>query len=346
MILTGRPLLATSRDAPLFVDREEELQVVKESVERGTNVLVLGERGSGKTSFLHRATSMMQETGRRPLFIEGSLATTPYEFLSLIRYRVDPERGFTPIREQLALFESALAERLRPSRVMRPAGVPGESERLLDLIADLREALEERREEHVILVDELSSPEIVHTIFGRLRDEVWQLRATWVVAGNPKDEALFLRPPADAFFMRVVKLRRLSEKASFDLLRRRIPRREASDRLLRVVAKGAHGNPRRLISLATEALISHRDPAELLSAFGARDAVLEELGTPARRVVDELETHGPASASDPDFLSRLGWTRGRAAQILNQLETAGLVRATEEPAESGRPRRVFALKPL
>lgn len=56
----------------------------------------------------------------------------------------------------------------------------------------------------------------------------------------------------------------------------------------------------------------------------------------------ELEDLGGASASDAEFLRRLGWTRPRAAQVLGELADHGLVVATDERSANGRrPRRIY-----
>jgi predicted ArsR family transcriptional regulator len=55
----------------------------------------------------------------------------------------------------------------------------------------------------------------------------------------------------------------------------------------------------------------------------------------------ELEALGGASASDDRLLSRMGWTRPRAVQVLAEMEKAGLVTASSEKTGQGRPRKVY-----
>ena len=50
----------------------------------------------------------------------------------------------------------------------------------------------------VVLVDEISSSQLAHTIFGRFRDETWSLPLRWIVAGDVEDRGTYLTPPADA----------------------------------------------------------------------------------------------------------------------------------------------------
>jgi hypothetical protein len=109
----------------------------------------------------------------------------------------------------------------------------------------------------------------------------------------------------------------------------------------------AGGSPRRAIDLARHLLLA---PAGAGAGVTVRDRLLQReeavarLGTPARMLLAELEASGGASASDERLLSRLGWTRARAAQVLGQLEREGLVEATDQQRASGRPRRVYRSK--
>ena len=71
--LSGRPLAATARDQELFVDREDELERAQAAIRRRSNVLVVGERGMGKTSFLHRLEQQAAEDVE-PIYVDASLA--------------------------------------------------------------------------------------------------------------------------------------------------------------------------------------------------------------------------------------------------------------------------------
>jgi DNA-binding MarR family transcriptional regulator len=72
-----------------------------------------------------------------------------------------------------------------------------------------------------------------------------------------------------------------------------------------------------------------------------REERLAELGRSAFMLMAELESLGPASASDKQLLQRLGWTRSRAVQVFRQLEEAGLVTSETVKGDSGRPRKVY-----
>jgi len=202
------------------------------------------------------------------------------------------------------------------------------------LVASLREAAPDGR--RVVLVDELPSKSVGQTLFGRLRDELWQLPLTWVVAIAVNDAGPLLSPPADAFFDVEVRLEPLTKESQKEILEAR-----AGSHGRRIAAQVDEGNPRRLLGLAREAIAGGAQPPELQRALSQRDAEVSKLGRAASMLVAELESLGPTSASDEQLLSRLGWTRTRAVQVFRQLEEKGLVTSTTVKGESGRPRKLY-----
>jgi len=64
--LSGRPLLDTRPDSELFVDRVEEMSRVRAALNHGLNCLVVGERGSGKTSFMRALMFQSRQAGDQP----------------------------------------------------------------------------------------------------------------------------------------------------------------------------------------------------------------------------------------------------------------------------------------
>ena len=184
------------------------------------------------------------------------------------------------------------------------------------------------------------SPETVHTLFGRARDQLWNLPVTWMVSGDEQRSGDLLKPPADAFFGRVVQLPELSEAEAAELLALRIG--DLDDAMRARVMKSGQGNPRRLLLCAADALLDDelgeedgRDPA------GATEAALEMLTPAARRLWDALLPMGQASATDEVLLRQLGWSRQRAGQLFQQLVDANLVEVGQEHVSQGRPRKVY-----
>ena len=323
--LSGRPLRDTKPDQRLYSKRREH-GLLRKSAEQGLNVLLVGERGSGKTSLLRQVALDLRDNGTPTVFIDGKLATDAYSFLELIRFQL----GQAP-----NLLETV---RDRYTRAFQPRPNLGQATILLDLIDALRDPTGDQPRT-VLLIDGVPSPEEAHTLFGRLRDELWQLPFTWIVAADERDRAALMRPPADAFFDRLITLTPLSEHEQVRLLRKRV--KVHDEEAMQPMLEASAGNPRRLLALARDALEGGNVVGDVLAARAEREAVASKLGRPASMLLAELEARGAASASDEDLLQSLGWTRTRAVQVFSELEKEGLVASEMEKGPAGRPRKVY-----
>lgn len=325
MELSGRPLLDTKPDHKLFAGRERELERLLTSVDRRLNVLLIGGRGTGKTTLLRQVAYALHQRGsdQPPAFVNGHQVDNAKLFIDLVRFRLGLDPAVLEPSPMQSAFEvisgrATLADTLELSRLVR----------------GLREAAPEGR--RVVLVDELPNASVGQTLFGQLRDELWQLPLTWVVAVSENDEDTLLSPPADAFFDVIVRLEPLSKEAQREILQARIGSGGSQ-----IAAELDEGNPRRLLELAREALEAGTPPSELLYALARRDVEASKLGRSASMLMAELESLGPTSASDQRLLSRLGWTRSRAVQVFRQLEEKGLVTSSTVKGASGRPRKLY-----
>ncbi len=319
-------MLDTKLDHALFAGRERELERLLTSVERKLNVLVTGERGAGKTTLLRQLAFKLRERSpeQPPAFVEGHLAGDVKIFLDLVRYRLGLKPAVTETAPGLAALmafsrKAPLEDTLQLSR----------------LVGSLAEAAP-HGQRRVVLVDELPAESVGQTLFGRLRDELWQVPLTWVVAASESDAGPLLSPPADAFFDVVLDLEPLPRDAQRTILEAR-----AGSQGKKIAAQLDEGNTRRLIALARDAIEGGAQPSEVVQALARRDAEVARLGRAASMLMAELESLGPTSASDERLLSRLGWTRTRAVQVLRELEKNGLVTSSMVKGEAGRPRKLY-----
>jgi DNA-binding transcriptional ArsR family regulator len=317
--LSGRPLVATARDQELFVDRDDELERAQAAIRRRSNVLVVGDRGMGKTSFLHRLEQQAPDDVD-PFYIDASLADDLPGLLDLIA---------ATVRDNAAIR--------RPPPVARSLGrALGETTTALAMLDELRSFAYEPGRTIVLLLDEIRTSTIAQSLFGRLRDELWSLPFVWVVAADAAHRAAYLRPPADAFFGTVIELGPLDPRL---VLKRRfadLPFAEAD-----VLARLSDGSPRRLIELVRQVLVDNRHPQDLVADEERIASILDRFGPSARMLLDTIRSRGSVSASDEELLEHLGWTRSRATQLLRQLEEAGLV--TSEPEKGGR-KKLYRLR--
>jgi len=336
--LSGRPLRDTRRDRALFVDREQTIEVAEKTLLNGGNVLLVGSRGSGKSSLLRMVSHNLGTAESRRLIVDGRAAASTLDFLTLLRDQLGAWAK-VPLGQAAATLATAAVGMLEaPQVVLRPS--PSDTQNLLGELRGFARSLPDEGET-IVLVDEMPSPESAHTLFGRLRDELWELPLVWLVAVDARDVGLYREPPADAFWQRVVTIPDLDPDAATELLRRRLTAEQLAPGVLRQLVDAAGGNPRRLIALAYDVVVEGADPAALIRRDQEIQDRVKSLAEPAKRLLAEVEANGAASPSDQGLLKRLGWTRSRASQVFRELEKQGLVRALERPGTGGRPRRIY-----
>ena len=223
-------------------------------------------------------------------------------------------------------------------------GDPQSLSRLRDVCFELEESHSGGR--LTVILDNVLRPEMVHGLFGRCRDEVWELPPRWVIAGRVDRRSQYLKPPADSFFDIEVYVGALEPEVARELvlarLKSALPEERADAerirrRLDQIVERGT-GNPRRLLSAARDVLLSTQEEADS-GDFAL--AAAASLGKTEFAALHYLMARGPASASDSEFQADLGVTRSRATQVLKRLEDSNLVTVFETRTGRGRPRKLY-----
>lgn len=316
MRFRDRPLLVDGLDAGVYLERPELESQLVDPILADRNVLLLGEQGSGKSTLLRKAAGLLTSRGHPAALVNGALAEDAAGLLELV--------------------DDALS-------LQQPRGAPERpaSSGWLNAARRLR-----RAEPVAILLDGLVDPEVAYDVFGRLRDELWELRHPWAVAVRPRDSGIMRTPPADAFWAAVVEIPPLDAEQTERLLRLGLDEREYGivDRE-RIRTGGDH--PRYVIRSAQETLARGGASSARIQA---RNELLDQasrLGRSEAMAMSELQGLGrPVSAHDPELLERLGWSRSYAQRILSHLEGNGLLRSIPERSDrSGRPRKLYEPNP-
>jgi hypothetical protein len=313
--LDRRPLLETSVDAELFVDRAAELDRMLRAIDLGLNVALDGPVGSGRTSVLRHLVFRLRAADRPVVFVGASGADSPEALVSRVHRRVAGDEA------------AALAVH---------GGLDADA-----LVGRLARALPEQGTRPVLVVDDVGV-EPGRALFGVLRDEVWRAPASWVVSAEG-DAAALLRPPVDAFFEASVQLAPMQPADLAELLRRRLALDPADvDRL----AAWADGSPRRAVDLARAVVLDGRSVSSVEAELADRRERLARVSEPAATLADLVEQLGPVSPSEVDLQRRMGVSRPRLVALFGELRDAGLV--VELPPDRsvgtpGRPRTRYAL---
>ena len=169
----------------------------------------------------------------------------------------------------------------------------------------------------LLLVDNPPQGGEAHTIFGSLRDELWQLEHRWVVRrGSTCATSSPARPRtrsstsgSSSGRCPTISSANCSRGSTVRRRPRRPPgRRPAAPTSGAVAGRGAgrptDGLPRSLIELAREAVLSGAPLDEVLAEREAFERRVAELPPAARAAVEHLAAHGAASASDAALLGR------------------------------------------
>lgn len=322
MNLSGRPLFDNPLDNALYVRRPED-QRLEANCRDGINTLMFGERGAGKTSLMRNVLFRLREEGFPAVGIDAAPADDALDLLRMIAAAVGPLS-------------------IRPGSInpMSVVGL-GETGAILDQLRALRSSARSEGPKTAILID-LPAGAKVHQLFGRFRDELWQLPFTWAVSAPKELRVELLTPPANAFFEDVVELGPLTLQQQQELIQRRLEPGEMTPWRL---SNEGEGNPRRLLEIVRESAREGQPLARRFQAIESRDLEVAELGESAALLYEDLENYGPASASDEELLGRLGWSRQRAAQVFAALEAAGYVKGERKAGPAGRPRKVFTILP-
>lgn len=319
MRFRDRPLLVDGLDADLYLERPNLEQSLLLPLLEGRNVLLLGDAGSGKSTLLRRVAGVLEDRGRPTVLVNAAPAADTGDLLEIIDVALEQRVGITGRPED--------AENSRSSaRLLAGARRLG------------------RRDSVAVLVDGLIDPDIGYDLFGRLRDELWELGHVWVVAVRPRDSAALRTPPADAFWGSIVEISPLDHEQTERLLRLGLDSAEYQEVDRHRGIAGEH--PRALIRAAQAALDGQGEPGTVSSGQDLVERA-SQLGRSEAMAMVELQGLGrPASAHDPELLERLGWSRPYAQRMLSHLEENGLLRSIPERSDRpGRPRKLYEPNP-
>lgn len=338
--LSQRPLSGSDADTALFVDRERELDAILRGSRLDFNVLVLGERGSGRSSLLRQVARRLGDAPTRTLDAQPFSHPRDLVLAAAAVFGVDqrPDQVLRR-RERISAVAQSVVN-MGGARVETYEEPVLHDGHLRALGIAVEEFLEEDQiggtAQATLLLDGVSA-QVAGTLFGRFRDTLWDLPVRWIVTGDLGDRDRYLRPPADAFFDTVVTLPPLTIPSAAELLRRRIHAAGADSDAARLepvvsqlVASVPVVTPRAVLAAARALVIDDRTPGDVFRARAQQEAAAAALGRPEMGMFIELQTLGPVHMGNPELLSRLGITRQRAVEIANRLEREGLLQARWE----------------
>ena len=323
MELRARPLTASQPDQKLYVKREVDKRVTQ-ALRAGFNVLLEAKPGAGATSLLNRLEAQ-KWNGDRAILINAGGAESPDELLAALAARAGAPRDL------FAQFGGLLrrTDPLAPPEALRA----------------LRDWLVQNNRQLIVLVDGPVPASVAFEIFGRHRDAVFAMPATWLVVAPAGRVGEYLTPPADVFFEHIDRIEPLAPSEIDELLDRRALPKELPPRARALVAAEHDGTPRGAVSIARQ--VAAEGPKRIADRLEERSRAASQLGRGPAMLLDELATRGLVTATDSDILQSLGVSPRHLRRYFTELEQAGLVEQVAGPRPStGRPPVAYRLRDL
>ena len=341
--ISQRPLSGSELDQELFVGRVAELTKLRRAMDLRFNVLLLGERGMGATSLIHHCSALIHDDLihdeeppiLRCLIVDGGAAKDIRELVTAIRQVLGRCHGS---------LESSIARGLHSQRLQQDTYSNPITE-----LRDLAYAVQGHNfgVDSTIIIDNMNDTKLAHNLFGRQRDDLWEVPFRWVVCGRLSRRTEYLTPPADAFFDTELILEPLDDSVAKSLLEARIDSSNSSDAEkaekirshLHEIVRHGNGNPRQLLNKARSITLqdlSNKRADEHMFTYDAKLTNTEE------SVLRYLQSRGPTSASEVEFQDYIDVTRERLTQVLRQLENNGLVFSFFDKSGAGRPRKYYS----
>jgi hypothetical protein len=315
MLLRDRPLLVSSVDADVYVARPQLESALLAAVKDERNLLLVGDAGSGKTTLLRKLEADIRDE-LTVAWIDGALPLTALDLLQQLGRALPPDRSPKALEIRIPAETSAAI-------------------RLLDAIDELP-----RNRRALVIVDEPVNETMTYDLFGRLRDRLWALPFTWIVAARPSQLGPLRAPPANAFWSDEIEVGPMGPEEIDQLLRRGLDESELH-LVEQYPTKPLRDTPRRVVRWARAALRDDGQPADV--GLLEREREVAALPRPGAMLLAEVEAlDRPVAAGDEELLRRLGWSRTYAARWLASLERHGLLRAYNAPSErQGRPPKLY-----
>lgn len=341
-IFSSRPIQSYEEDKNYFVSFREEAEKILLAIETYENAIIIGDRGSGKTSLLNHMMYKLMDDPKLICVELSALSLSQFDQITLLR------RIIKELREKSEKFRS-------------------KSEKILEGIFSTMDSVQERKERqrrfeeeddpHVLLkilnvimnnlrksqikicfllddTDKIDS-KLVWQTFRNIRDEIWKLKISIILTVLPSQVSEITRPPLDHFFHYWIKISPFNFSSVKELIEQRTQSISSKIRIdddaLKEILKRADGNPRNVLEILkkifeTESTnkITRKEIDNLGLVFANAMPDIE------KAICNYLIRHPYTSASSGDFATQIGVSRSRLAQILNKLKREGLIGSKQD----------------
>lgn len=324
--LSLRPLFPTKNDIGLFVGREKEMNVIESCMRNRLNLLLVGERGTGKTSLLnytyYKTIKIDNVVGVLVNILPKSISDTS-SFLNLV-------------------LDSTLDE-IRHKHFAEQFFSEFDTRRTNDVFIAFNSIitiLKQHNVEVVFLIDGFDHRvELCYRIMSSLREVFWQTEFPVIMTGDSNKINEYRRPPLDAFFDKKLEPQPLSSDEIMKLFELRLGKKYLDKTSANTLAERTESSIIDKILLVKEffeknpktrkILLSKLEPKSeknmsmdtlnqktILKVF---ESSLVHLSPAKKEILRYIRINGPSSASDKEFQKYMGVSRSRLTQMLLSL---------------------------
>jgi Cdc6-like AAA superfamily ATPase len=326
----------------LFIDREKELEYAITTVLLGKNLLVTGQRGIGKTTFIYALRQRVLKREPAVFFIFVRLAMETRDSVSLLStLALELERH----KSELPLT----SERIRKNQEYLEAISRASIDDLLMVIRASVEELKKKYGKLVFVFDDVDKMNFRLDILAGVRDALWNMNVVYIISSSLRQfedvEDSAMRP-----FFSVIELRGFEEAQARMLIEKRL--KMASDNKCGIedfmdnsvfhnINEISHGNPMSLLYICSHvfnfAVVNRAKRITNKDLFNFVQNEMFDGLTPAESQIIAILKKNPKGLSVHQIFESIkknavSISRPRVSQLLNGFYKKGLV----TPKKMGR----------
>ena len=336
--LHSRPLLDTPSDLELFINRADEINLALESLENNYNILVSGDIGAGKTTFMHRLFALAEGKQFLPAFCDMSTFVSDVEdFFDVLLYTVANTISKKDVSQRLKKTISELSGQLGIS-ILGTGFSLNEKEKKIGWVEAKYKAMQELtrlvgevnkdKSRIIFFIDNLKPvSDFYMELFGKYRDFLWQLKCNFVVTCSEYLLPTIWAPPVSSFFDIKITIKPMSKEELTKLL---YLRGFKSKELIPYIHQISSGSPSIAINLARGLSVGQFNQEELKRAGLEKSSNLNHLTPSEQMVFKQIQLLGSVSASSKKLQDATGQKRARLVQILRKLREEGVLIAERQ----------------
>lgn len=340
-VFTARPLVSYGETQNLFVPFEEENRRLLLAVETHENSIVIGERGSGKSSFLNRFFYEFENDSHFIIAKMSALNMPNFNQTSFLSNVFNEIKDIAKNRSNKEKFLEILQTYFASRQERETSPIPNEEDdyyAMMKRFSSLIENLNKNGFTICIILDDTDkiNSQLIWQAFRNMRDEIWKLRISIILTALPNQVSEITKPPLDHFFSYWIKLPAFDHMRAKQLIDRRLRDLgfdiSVEPNTLEEIVNRADGNPRYILEIFKRLfeqtpiprVITNREIDNLGVIFSNKLPELE------KQICEYLIRNPYTSASSESFIDDMGVKRPRLAQVLNSLKRRGLIGSRQE----------------